>query len=1741
MMPPSRFTIYGTIDRGQRNVLYRAVRNEDERPVILKVLASKHPHPRDIARLQHEREICCELTPRAAVRCLEITTFEGAPALVVEDFGGVSLASLLGAPMRLGQFLSIAAGIAAALADIHQLRIVHKDVKPGNILVNLATNEVKLTEFGIATRFPREQQAAHDPELIEGSLPYMSPEQTGRMNRAVDHRTDLYSLGVTFYEMLTGARPFHAEDPLEWIHCHIARSPVPPAQRVPGVPHVVSDIVMKLLSKVAEDRYQSARALAADLVRCHAALGAKAGVNGACMENGIEAWVEPFPLGERDVSDWFQIPQRLYGRDADVAELLRAFERVAASATPELMLVSGYAGTGKSTLVNELNKPIARARGFFISGKADQYKQNTPYSTIVQAFRELVLEILAQSEAQIGRWRERLKSALGANAQIIIDVIPYIALILGPQPPVPEIPLTEAQNRFNMVFRRFIDVFAQREHPLALFLDDLQWADPASLKLLHDVVTNPDTKYLFTIGAYRDNEVTPSHPLMSTLEEMRRAGVIIHDIVLSPLSPRDLASLVADTLRCRSEAAEQLSELVYAKTAGNPFFAKQFLSTLHKDALIEFDPEPAAWRWDVQQIRARNFTDNVVDLMVEKLRSLPAATQDALKIAACMGAAADVRTLAAIHKLSEQEILPVLWDAVQEGLLVLQGDACRFVHDRVQQAAYQLIPDALRREVHLTIGRLLLSHAPREALEEQVFDIVGHLNIGAALISSQDERYSLAELNLVAAKRARATTAYASAASHLEAGIALLAHDSWDTRYELTYGLHLLRAECEHLNGSFEEAARLLSLVLRRAKTPIDVMSASSVKVYNHTIQEENEEALQVGIDCLRLFGIDLSLHPTREEVHRKCEKIWRDIGDRRIKDLIDLPIMTNANAKAVVNFLATLHAPALFFDSNLLCLLLCHQVELSIQYGNTDGSTIGYVFFGVVPGPMFGKYREGYEFGELGYALVEERGLTRYKAKVYVEFAILIRPWTHHLRSILDILRRAFDAAVEVGDLTYACYAQLSTITLLIVRGDPLDSVYRESERALDFARRARFAAVEHIVIGQQRLIQNLRGLTRSFSSYSDAQFDQDEFEDYLTRNKARVPLAALHYFVWKTQARFMSGDYKQALHSAGQAKDLLWVSPVSLESAEHCFYDALTLAACCEEGAPDERSEHLEKLAAQEERLREGESSCPENFLYKRALLAAEIARITGEDHEAMRLYERAIRAAKENAFVSGEGLCLELASRFYRERGFEAFADTYLREARHCYLRWGANGKVRQLEQQHPELAPSAPSAANATFAARAEHLDLVSVVKASQTISGEIVLERLIRRMIQVVMEQGGAQRGCLLLARDGILQIEAEARIDEGGLATTMLGSIPASSSSLVPTSIIAYVWRARQPVILADAAREIEVGKFSSDEYLARARPRSVLCVPIVRQTEPIGILYLENNLAAGAFTADRLAILEVLAAQAAISLENALLVLREHEARVAAEDALRLREEFLAVASHELRTPLTPLRLQLQRVHRTLTRQNLHALAEQIERPLRQVDRLTALVVNLIDVAQLSNSQLVLRLQPVDLAALVSRVVADYRDALHQSGCALELNAGAPVIGRWDAERIEQVVVALLSNAMKYGAGRPIVVAVVAEGALAKLSVRDLGIGVAAEDRDRIFGRFERAVSVQHYGGLGLGLYIARQIVLAHHGTILLESELREGTTFIVELPLASPGGPGELDRPLAAQPQGGEIREDP
>jgi PAS domain S-box-containing protein len=1468
--------------------LYRGQREGDRASVLVLATVGERPAPKTLRRIEHEYALRDQLDPAWALQPVSVEHEGGRTLLVRAAAPGSLLEPPTGQQPDLERFLHLAIGLARALGQMHARGLIHKDVKPANVFVEQATGRVRLTGFGIASSIPREHQAPEPLDVIAGTLPYMAPEQTGRMNRSVDSRSDLYAMGVTLYELLTGHLPFYAQDPLEWVHCHVARQPVPPHERNAQVPPVLSAIVMKLLAKAAEERYQTAHGVEADLRVCLGQWQAQGGLGS-------------FELARHDIPERLLTPEKLYGREQESRALRTAFQHSADSGVSALQLVSGYSGIGKSALVSELQQEVESRGGLFLEGKVDQYQRDIPYGTIVQAFGGLVRQILGRGEREIERWRAALQRAVGRNGQLLVDLVPELALVLGPQPPVAVLPPAEAENRFHALLRRFLGAVASADHPLLLFLDDLQWLEPASLKLIEHLLTHPELRHLLLVGAFRDNEVGADHALMLTLDSLRRAGAVAGHIVLQPLALADVEQLVADTLLCEPADSAALARLVHEKTGGNPFFTIQFLGTLPDDGLLRFDPTALRWQWDLERLRAKAFSDNVVDLMVAKLMRLPDATREALMQLACLGNRAPVATLALTQGRSVAAMHADLREAEQAGLVIRGGESCRFLHDRVEEAAYSLIPPDHRAARHLHIGRLLLAGRAGSDLADELFDVVNQLNRGAALIDTPAERAQLRRLNHAAGRRARAAIAYESARGYLEQGLALLDEDAWQADYADTLALYLDSSECEYLAGRFGQADALFNLILERAASDLDRAQVHRLRMRLYQVAGRYDDAVSVGLAALRLFGVECPLQDDelRAAIAAEQQAVAQHLGGRRVAELLDAPRVADPAVRSIIALLVEATPCAHMARPALFPLLVLKGLNFSLRHGNTEESCFAYSCYGMILVAEHGDIAGGNAYSQLSLRLNEQFRDARLKGMLLFMHGNFINVWCQPFAANVAFMEQGFMACLEAGDLVWAGYLAYRTPWLAFEKGDTLAQVLQQTQRYAAFAQQSRNELAWLTIRLQERLMACLQGDAAQPGGFDGDGFSEQACLDAFERASFRSGLAFFH--VMKLLACYHAGQHGPALEAARQAAGMRReIMSMPIEATYH-FYHAMTLAAVCPPAGP-ERDACLAQLHRHLDRFTLWAAHCPQNHEGRRALLAAEIARLEGRHLHAMRGHEAAIRSAHDNGLLATEALANELAAHFNAQQGLDKAARACGRDAAACYLRWGALARARQLAQRFPEAhagASGAPAGSSAaTLDMPSAQLDLLTVVKAAQAVSGEIILDKLIEQLLVLVLEQAGAERALLLLAQGEQLLVEAEATTRQDSIDVQFVRT-PLATAQL-PEALLRCVWRTRERVLLSDATRP---NLFSESEYIQRVQPRSVLCIPLARQARLIGAIYLENNLAAHAFTPHQVALLELLTAQAAISLENAALyrdLQQENEERARTETALRDSQKLL-------------------------------------------------------------------------------------------------------------------------------------------------------------------------------------------------------------------------------------------------
>jgi predicted ATPase/signal transduction histidine kinase/tRNA A-37 threonylcarbamoyl transferase component Bud32 len=1559
------YKISENIYEGTRTEVYRGTRLGDSLKVVIKFLRNEYPSFSELVQFRNQYAITKNLNSTGIVRPLSLELYGNGYALVMEDVGAISLDKIIAEDesLDLKSSLNIAIQLADILQELEQHRIIHKDIKPANILICQETKQVKLIDFSIASLLPKEAQEIKNFNVLEGTLAYISPEQTGRMNRGIDYRSDFYGLGATLYELLTGVLPFSSDDPMELVHCHISQQPVPPSARNPvslrnrvsEIPPVVSDIVMKLMAKNAEDRYQSALGLKYDLEKC--------------LNQWLETRkIESFELAQGDISGRFLIPEKLYGREQEVAQLLAAFDRVAnppssLHQTPltlhpssEMMLVAGFSGIGKTAVVNEVHKPIVRQRGYFIKGKFDQFLRNIPFSAFVQAFRDLMGQLLGESDRRLQQWSEKILQALGEQAQVIVDVIPELEQIIGPQPPAPELSGSAAQNRFNRLFEQFIQVFATPEHPLAIFIDDLQWVDAASLKLIQLLMGDTGRGYLLLLGAYRDNEVFPTHPLMLAIAEIEKSGAAMETITLNPLSQKDLGRLTADSLSCDESVAQPMAELVYGKTKGNPFFSTQFLKGLHEDGWIVFNRDLGYWQCDLTKVRELALSNDVVEFMAARLHKLPEETRDILKLAACIGNRFELDILSAASDRPLEDAAAALWPALQDGFILPVSDTYKFfqetvpglhgstdspqvwgvggqkdvavgyqfLHDRVQQAAYSLIPEAQKPTTHYRIGTRLLSHLSAAEREEKMFDLVNQINLGRDAIADTREKQQLLELNFRAGGKAKIATAYEAAKLYFQIAIELLPDNAWETTDDRARELHFALAEVQLMSVDFEGLETTLATLLAFARSAVDRARIYVLKANQYSLQGAYPRAIEAGLAGLQELEIRVNRDNVKQLVREDARVIAAKLENRSLDGLLDLPEATHPETKVAIELLMKLLSAAyISANRDLYGFTVVRSVRLSMEYGNIPKSITAYSSYGEWLALLQHKYQQAMQFSELALQLSYKLDNKSERSSACFLLGGCVYVKAKPIRGAAELNYEGFLAGMESGELQYAGYNLFANIYNRLFAGENLGELATDIEKFWAIADKIHNDLALSVLEACRFFIEKLSGRTDGESPAEQAWLERHRTA------QSYLPLGI--YNILQMHAACLYGDFEDGCDRGTEASKFFMACESCTIALGYYYYGSLNWLGrdavdAVDATRPEDAWEQIETNQARLKRLTE---SCPENFLHKYLLVEAERSRVAGKRAEAIELYDRAIASAKENEYIQEEALANERAALFYLDWGQEKIARVYMTDAYYGYARWGAKAKTDQLEEKYPQLlAPILQQARNRVSGATATYtltqtagdsgstidfmLDWATAMKAAQSLSSEIHLDKLVSALMKAAMENAGADGGILLLQQPSGWQVAARSSKEDGDF-----NSNSTTQEEAIPTLLINKVKRSQKPIIVNDFSGDTQ---FAGDPYLLQGQPKSFLCTPILHIGKLIGILYLENHLAVGAFTSDRLEVLELLSAQAAISIENARLYQRLEEYSHTLEAQVESRTQELNEQNQQLQSTLEQLqRTQLQ------------------------------------------------------------------------------------------------------------------------------------------------------------------------------------------------------------------------------
>ncbi len=1787
----SGYTITEQLYLGSRTAVYRAVDKNQQFTVVIKVLQREYPTFGELVQFRNQYGIAKNLPIAGIIQPLSLERFGNGYALIMADWGGISLDKYMQQQsLDLGDVLAIAIQLADILQDLNSFRVIHKDIKPANILIHPQSKQVKLIDFSIASLLPKETQEIQNPNVLEGTLSYLAPEQTGRMNRGIDYRSDFYAIGVTLYQLLTGRLPFVADDPLELVHCHIAKIATAVHQVNTNVPKILGAIVAKLMAKNAEDRYQSALGLKHDL------------------QFGLNQWKETgsiaeFDLGQRGLCDRFLVPEKLYGREAEVQTLLDTFDRVA-DGNSELMLVAGFSGIGKTAVVNEVHKPIVKQRGYFIKGKFDQFNRNIPFSAFVQAFRDLIRQLFSESDIQLQHWKSKILAALGENAQVIVELIPELEQIIGAQAPAPELSGTAAQNRFNLLFQRFIQVFTTSEHPLVIFVDDLQWADSASLSLIQVLMSDIKTGCLLLLGAYRDNEVFAAHPLMLSLNDMKNAGATIHTITLQPLNFTSLNHLIADTLHAPVSVVQPLTELVMQKTQGNPFFATQFLKALYQDQLITFDSDLGHWQCDMVKVRDAALTSDVVELMAQQLQKLPEVTQEILKLAACIGAQFDLTTLAIVSQQSQTGVATILWKALQEGLILPQSDlykfylgeaqtteqqpnetfSYKFLHDRVQQAAYSLIPDNCKQVTHLQIGQLLLQGLSGQEIIEQIFEIVNQLNLGRGTISNTMQKQQLAQLNLQAGQKAKLSAAYQAAQNYCEIGMDLLTTKAWQTNYALMYALHREAAETAYLCSNFERAEALYAVTLAHAQTPLDKAVVYRIQMTQYQLQGRNAEAIAIQRQSLQLLGWVMPVTPEsiQATLNEEIATVNRFLEQQTIESILLLPKMEDENIAELLRILQILFYAAWLDGQPILGLLaVAKMTTFSLQYGNSDMSPFGYVGYGLIANVLLKEFATAYQFGDMAVQLCEQfdnadvRGMTNFL------FAADVHSWSRPIREANIYYDNAYKYGMDAGNWLTVGFMMMQSGSDRLTSGKHLDELYTIAKTHADFLRHIKsFENLDALIVGVIQPIRNLLGLTHTCLTFDDDCFSESEYLEKYSDTPYHLAwlysVKIRHSYLFENQAA-----YPDLIPQLSIIENTI-SSHAKVPSS--VFYVALMHISLIESTQDEkQRQLHWQALIPLEEKLNQWQAACPENILHKCLLIQAEKARLNGQTLEAINLYEQAITTAQAHEYSYEEALANELAAKFYLDWGKEKVAAGYMQQAYYCYSRWGAKAKVVDLEVRYPELlrpilqqaevsagtwntlttiSPLTVSVHSSTHKSSSstsinQALDFAAILKASFALSSTIELDQLLHQLTQIILQNSGGDRCGLVLPNEtGEWEVRAIATLDDTQLCAQNLANNPN-----LPVKLIQYVKNTQETVVIDELKTDLPV----IDDYLIQHQPKSILCLPLLNQGQLIGILYLKNQFTIGAFTSDRVEVLNFLTTQAAISLENARLYqqaqeyaqqLEQSQLQVVQSEKMASLGNLVAGVAHEINNPIGFLNgsinngkdyvqdlleyLELYHQQQPPT-DEVQELAQEIDLEFLLEDLpklLDAMKAATNRIKSISTSLRTFSRADTDHKVSVNLhegldstlLILKYRLKANEHRPAIQVTkdyGDLPTIECFPGQ-LNQVFMNILANAIdvfdemvqnqsyKELEANPqqITIRTGIESNQVYIRIRDNGKGMSNEVQAKIFDHLFTTKEVGK--GTGLGLAIARQIVVEKHdGSLNVWSEVGQGTEFCVTLPI--------------------------
>jgi predicted ATPase/signal transduction histidine kinase len=1721
--------------------VYRGIRDSDKKKVIFKTLTHDYPNFENINRLKHEYNITKTFNNKNVIKPLALEKKRNSYIAVYNDIGGISLNNFIKSDViNLELFFKIAILVSEGLGYIHNKNIVHKDINPSNIVYSQIDENVNIIDFSMSSSFSKENQKINYSNRFEGTIDFISPEQTGRMNRGIDYRSDYYSLGVTFYKLLTSQLPFNAVDTVGKIHAHIAKDPLSPTDINSSIPLTVSNIVLKLMNKNAEDRYQSSYGLISDLKNC------------------LKQWLKnrsivPFHVGMNDVKDKFKIPQKLYGREKEVSLISNGFERISYGKT-EVTLIAGYSGVGKTSLVNEIHKSIVQKRGYFVSGKSDKLKRDIPLGSLIQAFRKLMQQILTEEHELIDSIKYQLIRSLKKNVRLIIEVIPELELIVGKYPEVEELPVADSKNRFIRVFENFIKVFANNQSPLVIFIDDLQWVDSATINFISTHLLDNGSRYIYLIGAYRDNEVDNAHPLQKMFKEFEKSQLKINYINLKPLNQIQVKLIIDDTLNSSSSDSYELSKLVYRKTDGNPFFVNEFLKNLNYKKFITYDYSNGSWDWDLNSINSESITDNVVDLMVNKIKRLPKKIQETIKIASCIGSRFSLYLLSKTTGKSKIETSELLVSGINEGLIYPENNAeyleylkggfikeeddfditYKFFHDRIQQAANLLLDSNRKKRIHLKIGEQLSSNNNYE--EDEVFTIVNHLNISRYIVDDNTRKHNIARLNLIACRKAKKSAAYDQALNYARIGISLFGDEDWGTNYSNVFSLHMELFECEYLNSNFDEAERLFEILIQKAGT-----GHERADVYMHKMTicgslAENKEVIRLGILGLREMGANINMKNSYFKLIFQLFNVSFLLFKENRESILNKNNINDPVLEKKMLFFSKMVISSYFVNKKLLVHLILKIIKSSLKNGNSKFSAYAYTTYGGLIQVFLGRLKGGYELADIALKLEENFSDPSLKIRIYGTFGAFISHWRRHVDENNSYLQTAFHLALECGDFVFAGYLTSWIMYGNVLKGENLENIKIQCEEYNEFLKRIKDPNDMNMHLNIQ-YANNLTDTELKYIKFEDETYKKDNYLG--TRNKIIIS----YYYLLKIKACYILGFIDEGMKYVIKSESIRNDTFGLLQIVEHNFYNSLYLLSQYEKPSGFSKRKTLKRVKKNQRALKKWSNNCEENNFHKYLLIEAEISRVKGKVKKAEILYERSIYSASKNRFLQNEGIANELAAKFYLNQKRESLAKLHINEAYFAFLKWGANRKLKSLQAEYPGflgnvnkevLDDKSITMSESDFTVT---IDMATVMKATQALSEEIIFDKLIDKLMSLVIENAGAHRGFLILKENNKFVITAH--IDD---ENKISNGIRFENCDKISSAVINYVIRTRENLVLENASLD---NTFIYDSYIREKKPKSLLCIPILYNSRFTGVLYLENNRVQGAFTENRVEVLKILSSQAAISLENASIYSKLKDLNRNLEQKVNERTKELSLKNEELEQIVSTAKEKNEftenRSHEKI--EFFDYLSSEVLNPMNSIINITEsaiknsdpektlnylknikfsgsylkdLLNQIIEYSKIKAGKNTLNNEPFDIKKIVETRVSYYANQALQKNIkvSLQYKDTIPQFLIGDSKRLDQVLDNILSNSLKFTDEGSIkltlsIVENFNNSLKIKFDIADTGIGIDNDSIDNVFESFnQKDISVtKKYDGTGLGLAISKEIVEMMGGTIMAEKML-SGTT---------------------------------